>query len=171
MSIHFATSLQAFPYPQPQPLPWQTRSGAEGRTPTPLWWLLLLLLPSAPRAGWDRGVPSPQSPARVPGLLPAVPATTGGSRINTGCATQSHSKKAKSSYLMTLICALVRSTEHNYILALKRGKKKKRLYFDVLVFASQQYVLKGNYGNLSFQFPLYTAEKNRNSSCTFAFHF
>lgn len=59
---------------------------------------------------------------------------------------------------MALICALVRATEHNYILALKR---KKRLYFDVLVFASQQYVLKGNYGNLSFQFLLSTAEKKQ----------
>lgn len=126
---------------------------------------------SGAAAGWDRGARSPQSPPGVPGLLPAVPAPAGGSPINTGCATQSRSKKAKSSYLMALICALVRSTEHNYILALKRGKKKKRLYFDVLVFASQQYVLKGNYGNLSFQFLLPTAEKNRNSSCTFAFHF
>lgn len=72
---------------------------------------------------------------------------------------------------MALICAGVRAMQHNYILALKRGKRKKRLYFDVLVFASQQYALKGNYGNLSFQFLLSTAEKNRNSSCTFAFHF
>lgn len=62
---------------------------------------------------------------------------------------------------MALICALLRAVEHNYILALKRGKEKKRLYFDVLVFASQKYVLKGNYGNLSFQFLLSTAEKKQ----------
>lgn len=53
----------------------------------------------------------------------------------------------------------MRSTEHNYILALERWKKKERLYFDVLVFASQQYVLKGNYSDLSFQRLLSTAEK------------
>lgn len=30
---------------------------------------------------------------------------------------------------MALICALVRATEHNYILALKRGKEKKKALF------------------------------------------
>lgn len=94
--------------------------------------------------------------------LPAEPAPAPGTPTNTGNATQSQGKAARSSHLMALICALVRAVEHNYILALKRGekgKKKKRLYFDVLVFGSQHCVLKGNYGNLSFQFLLSTAEK------------
>lgn len=40
-------------------------------------------------------------------------------------AAPNHSPNAKSNYLIALICALVRSTEHNDILALKRAKKKK----------------------------------------------
>lgn len=40
-------------------------------------------------------------------------------------AAPNHSPNASSNYLIALICALVRSTEHNDILALKRAKKKK----------------------------------------------
>lgn len=66
----------------------------------------------------------PPSPPRAPGLFPAVTAASCGIRINTVCTTRNHSQNAKSNYLIALICALVRSTEHNYILALKRVKKK-----------------------------------------------
>lgn len=128
MSIHFTISLQAFS-PNHKPLPWKTRSAAEGRATPPLWGLVLLLVLSALQDGRGRGALAPtEPPPWVPGLLPTVTATSRGIRTNTACATQNHSQKAKSNYLIALICALVRSTEHNYILALKRVKKKKALF-------------------------------------------
>lgn len=40
------------------------------------------------------------------------------------------------------------------------------LYFDVLMFASQQYVLKGSYSNLSFQCLLSMAGKKKTNPTT-----
>ena len=159
ISIHFTIRLQAFS-PNHVPLPW---SGQELRAgPPPLSGACCCSSSSQhSRVAGAEAPMHPPSPPWVPGLLPAVTATSPGIHINTVRTTQNRSQKAKSNHLIALICVLVRSTEHNYILALRRAKKKKRFYFDVLVFASQQYVLKGNYGNLSFQCVLSTSEKNQ----------
>lgn len=117
MSIHFTASLQAFS-PKQVPMPWKTRTGP----PTSPGLLLLLSVLQGSRG---RGAHALTKPSQVPGPLPTVTATSHGICKNTVRATQNHTQNAKSNYLIALIRALVRSMEHNYILALKRVKKKK----------------------------------------------
>lgn len=87
-------------------------------------------------------LPEVQSPAVLVQPWPG-PAVLGASTV----------RSAESHYSIALICALVRSVHCNYILALKRVKREKKCYFDVLVFVSQQHVLEGNYSDLSSPIP------------------
>lgn len=73
-----------------------------------------------PAPAHQQARPRPRGAARRDGHVP-------GSGVST-VLPLSPSQNANSNYLIALICALVRSAEHNYILALRRVKEKKALF-------------------------------------------